>query len=193
MREHRRIRHATGRSELTGPIAAAGRCPAARYPVGMQPRLDAPKVAPKAYHAMLGLEKYVAGCGLERPLLELVKLRASQMNGCAFSIDMHTKDARAAGETEQRLYGVTAWRETPFYTDRERGALAWTEAVTAIGESRAPDELYEHVRQHFSEEELVNLTLAIVAINGWNRLAIAFRSVPGEYQPPQRPGASPAP
>jgi AhpD family alkylhydroperoxidase len=139
---------------------------------------------------MLGLEKYVAGSGLEGSLLELVKLRASQMNGCAYCIDMHTKDARANGETEQRLYGVTAWRETPFFSDRERAALEWTETVTAIGETHAPDSVYERVRQHFSDEELVNLTLGIVAINGWNRLAIAFRAVPGEYQPAGKGGAA---
>lgn len=156
----------------------------------MQPRLNAQKVAPKAYQAMLGLEKYVAGSGLERSLLELVKLRASQMNGCAYCIDMHTKDARAAGETEQRLYAVTAWRETPFFTDRERAALAWTEAVTAIGETNAPDALYEEVRRHFTEEETVNLTMAIVVINGWNRIAISFRAVPGEYQPAQHTEAA---
>jgi AhpD family alkylhydroperoxidase len=149
----------------------------------MKPRLDGPKVAPKAFHAMLGLEKFVAGCGLERKLIELVKVRASQMNGCAYCIDLHTKDARANGETEQRLYALNAWRETPFFTDRERAALEWTETVTAIGESHAPDPVYDAVRQHFSEEELVNLTLAIVTINGWNRLSIAFRAVPGEYQP----------
>jgi AhpD family alkylhydroperoxidase len=115
-------------------------------------------------------------------LLGLVKTRASQINGCAFCIDMHTKDARAAGETEQRLYALNAWRETPFYTDRERAALAWTEAVTLINEGHAPDDVYEEVRQRFTEEELVNLTLAIVSINGWNRLAIAFRALPGSYQ-----------
>lgn len=122
---------------------------------------------------------------------ELVKTRASQINGCAYCIDMHTKDARAAGETEQRLYALDAWRETPFYTDRERAALEWTEAVTLIAEDHAPDDLFQRVRQHFSEEELVNLTLAIVAINGWNRLAIAFRAVPGSYEP-QKLAAQPA-
>jgi AhpD family alkylhydroperoxidase len=111
-----------------------------------------------------------------------VKTRASQINGCAFCIDMHTKDARAAGETEQRLYALNAWRETPFYTDRERAALAWTETITLIGEGHAPDDVYEEVRQRFTEEELVNLTLAIVSINGWNRLCIAFRVLPGTYQ-----------
>jgi len=135
-----------------------------------------------AYEAMAGLERYVRSCGLEHPLLELVKTRASQINGCAYCIDMHTKDARAGGETEQRLYALSAWRETPFYTERERAALEWTEALTLISENDIPDSLYEAVRQHFSESELVNLTMAIVTINGWNRLAIPFRSVPGSYQ-----------
>jgi AhpD family alkylhydroperoxidase len=149
----------------------------------MQPRLDATKVAPAAYKAMLNLEYVSKSSGIEPSLLELVKLRASQINGCAYCIDMHTKDARAAGETEQRLYMLSAWRETPFYTDRERAAMAWTEAVTLVGEGHVPDEVYEEVRQRFSEAELVNLTLAIVAINGWNRLSIAFRVPPGSYQP----------
>ncbi len=133
---------------------------------------------------MYGLERHVRQSGLERPLLELVKLRASQINGCAYCIDMHTKDARAEGETEQRLYALAAWRETPFYTERERAALEWTEALTLISQNHVPDELFERVRQRFSEEELVNLTLAVVAINGWNRMAISFRTVPGSYQRP---------
>jgi AhpD family alkylhydroperoxidase len=145
------------------------------------PRIDYHK-ASGAYQAMLGLERYVRNSGLEHPLLELVKTRASQINGCAYCIDMHTKDARAAGETEQRLYALSAWRETPFYTPRERAALEWTEALTLISENDVPDELYARVREHFSEEELVNLTMAIITINGWNRLAIPFRSVPGSYQ-----------
>jgi AhpD family alkylhydroperoxidase len=131
---------------------------------------------------MAGLEKYVRNCGLEHPLLELVKTRASQINGCAYCIDMHTKDARAAGETEQRLYALSAWRETPFYSDRERAALEWTEALKLISENDVPDELFEAVREHFSEEEIVNLSLAVITINGWNRLAIPFRSVPGSYE-----------
>ena len=122
-------------------------------------------------------------CGLESSLLELVKTRASQINGCAYCLDMHTKDARAHGETEQRLYALPAWAETPFFTDRERAALAWTEAVTLVSETHVPDDVYELARQHFNEKELVDLTLAVVAINGWNRLSIAFRSVPGTYQP----------
>ena len=148
----------------------------------MEPRLDPMKTAPKAYLAMSGLEAYVRQCGLEIGLLELVKMRASQLNGCAYCLDMHSKDARAHGETEQRLYVLSAWRETPFFTERERAALAWTETVTLIGENHAPDELYAETRRHFTDEELVNLTMAIVTINGWNRLAIAFRAVPGSYQ-----------
>jgi AhpD family alkylhydroperoxidase len=149
----------------------------------MEPRLDVSKCAPEARAAMWGLENYVRDSGLETPLLELVRLRASQMNGCAFCIDMHTKDARAGGESEQRLYTLSAWRETPFFTDREGAALEWTEAVTDIASSGISDELFERARVHFSEVELVNLTMAIVAINGWNRLAISFRAVPGSYEP----------
>jgi AhpD family alkylhydroperoxidase len=149
----------------------------------MEPRINYGNVSPEAIQAMRGLEIYVRGSGLEPALLELVRLRASQINGCAYCIDMHTKDARAAGETEQRLYGLSAWEETPFYNARERAALAWTEALTRIAETRAPDEVYNSVRQHFSEKELVDLTLAIVAINGWNRIAVGFRSVPGTYKP----------
>ena len=149
----------------------------------MQPRLDIGKIAPGAGRAMFGLEKYVRESGLETPLLELMRLRASQINGCAYCIDMHTKDARAEGETEQRLYTLSVWRETPFFTDRERAALEWTEAVTRIAGNDIPDDLYERVRKEFDEAELVNLTVAVVAINGWNRLAIPFRAVPGTYQP----------
>src|SRR6266700_798198 len=131
----------------------------------MQPRLDVQNIAPQAYRAMAGLEAYIRNSGLEPSLLELIKLRASQINGCAYCIDMHTKDARAGGETEQRLYGLTAWRETPFYTDRERAALAWTEAVTLVSDGPVPDALYQEARRHFSEKELVDLTLALIAIN----------------------------
>lgn len=152
----------------------------------MQPRIDLTKVAPGAYRAMAGLEGYVHKTGLEQSLLELVRFRASQLNGCAYCLDMHSKDARANGETEQRLYTIAAWRETPFFTDRERAALAWTEAITMISEGHAPDAVYEEVRQRFTEEELVNLTLAIVSINGWNRLCVGFRVVPGTYQPGQK-------
>lgn len=149
----------------------------------MQMRIDYTKVAPGAVEAMGGLESYVRGSGLEDSLLELVRLRASQINGCAYCIDMHTKDARAAGESEQRLYALDAWRETPFYTGRERAALEWTEAVTKVFEGHVPDEVYRRVREHFDEEELVALTMAVIAINGWNRLAISMRAVPGSYQP----------
>lgn len=149
----------------------------------MEARLQYAKVSPGIYKAMLGLENHANESGLERTLLDLVRLRASQINGCAFCLDMHWKDLRAAGESEQRLYSLDAWRETPFYTDREQAALAWTEAVTLIAEDRVPDEVYEEVRQHLSEKELADLTLAIVAINGWNRLNIAFRTPPGNYQP----------
>jgi AhpD family alkylhydroperoxidase len=140
------------------------------------------KAAAGAVKAMYALQKYVEECGLERSLLELVKTRASQINGCACCIDMHTKDARALGESEQRLYALPAWRETPFYTERERAALAWTEAITLITQGHAPDEVFEQARTQFTEEELVNLTMAIVVINGWNRLAIGFREVPGTYR-----------
>jgi len=152
-------------------------------------RIDYAKVNPAASRAMYGLETYIRQCGLEHSLLELIKMRASQINGCSYCLDMHSKDARAAGETEQRLYTLNAWRETPFFTDRERAALEWTEAVTLVSENHVPDELYERVRKQFSEEELVNLTLAVVTINGWNRLAISFRAVPGEYQPKQQKSA----
>lgn len=121
--------------------------------------------------------------GLEPALVELVKMRASQINGCAYCLDMHSKDARAAGETEQRLYALTAWRETPFFTDRERAALEWTEAVTLVSQNHVPDDVFEYVRRHFTEGELINLTLAVIGINSWNRVAISFRAVPGTYQP----------
>src|SRR3954464_2572294 len=127
----------------------------------MKERINPMNVNPGIIHAMLGLEKQVSKAGLDNTLLDLVRMRASQINGCAYCLDMHSKDARAAGETEQRLYALNAWRETPFYTDRERAALAWTEAITLIGEDHAPDEVYEEVKQRFTEEELVNLTLAI--------------------------------
>lgn len=155
----------------------------------MQARLDWYKISPGAYKAMAGLEGFVKGSGLEPALLELVRMRASQINGCAYCLDMHSKDARAAGETEQRLYELNAWRETPFYSERERAALAWTEALTLVHETHAPDDVYEEVRKHFTEEEVVSLTAAIVSINGWNRLAIGFRAVPGTYQPARKSGA----
>lgn len=149
----------------------------------MESRIDVAKVDPKAYQAMLGLETYVHRSTLEKPLLELVKMRASQINGCAYCLDMHSKDARAAGETEQRLYELNAWRETPFYSNRERAALAWAESLTLVSEAHVPDEDFEDVKKHFSEAEIVALTLAVVAINGWNRIAIATRAVPGTYEP----------
>ncbi|MBP1686529.1 MAG: alkylhydroperoxidase like protein, AhpD family [Deltaproteobacteria bacterium] len=149
----------------------------------MDVRIDYVKVAPEGYAALLGLEQYIHHCGLEPSLLELIKLRASQINGCAFCVDMHTKDARAAGESEQRLYAVAVWHEAPFFNERERAALAWTEAVTLLPSGRVPEDVYEHARQHFGEKALVDLTLAIVAINGWNRLAVSFRKPVGTYQP----------
>jgi AhpD family alkylhydroperoxidase len=155
----------------------------------MSTRINYAKASPAASRAMYGLEQYVRGCGLEASLLELVKMRASQINGCAFCLDMHSKDARAAGETEQRLYLLDAWREAPFYTGRERAALAWTEALTLVAEDHVPDEVYNEVREHFGEKELVDLSLAVVAINGWNRLAIGFRSEPGAYQPAAHAGS----
>ena len=149
----------------------------------MEPRIDARKHAPEAQKAMYALEQYIAGCGLEHGLIHLLKLRASQINGCAYCIDMHSKDARALGETEQRLYELDAWRETPFYSDRERAALAWTEAVTLVSQTHVPDSTYEEVRKHFSEKEIVDLTFVVTTINAWNRLAIALRAVPGHYRP----------
>ena len=148
----------------------------------MEPRMNPYKTAPKGYQAMAALQQYVDSCGLERPLLELVKMRSSQINGCAYCLDMHSKDARALGETEQRLYLLNAWREAPFYTDRERAALEWSEAVTLVAQSHVPDEVYERVKQQFTPDEIANLTLAISAINSWNRLSIAFRVPPGSYQ-----------
>ncbi len=149
----------------------------------MESRLDYKRVSPGVSRAMKQLSDYLDQCGLEDSLQELVKIRASQMNGCAQCLDMHTKDARANGESEQRLYLIGAWREAPFYTERERAALEWTEAITRIDQGRVSDEVYESVRKHFSEKELVDLTLAVVAINGYNRLNIAFRTVAGAYQP----------
>jgi len=159
----------------------------------VEARIEHTKVAPEALKAMSTLEAYVRRSGLEPSLLDLVRLRASQINGCAYCIDMHTKDARAAGETEQRLYELDAWREAPFYTERERAALAWTEAVTLVSEEHVPDNVYEAARRQFSEKELVDLTMAVVAINGWNRLAISFRAVPGTYQPASRHQTAGAP
>ena len=150
----------------------------------MQPRIDFPKAAPGAFKAMLDLEAAVHRGGLEASLVELVKMRVSQINGCGYCLDMHSKDARAAGETEQRLYLLPAWREAPFYSARERAALEWAEAVTRVAGNDLPDELYARVREQFDEKSLVELTLAIIAINGWNRMAIAFRSRVGSYEVP---------
>jgi AhpD family alkylhydroperoxidase len=149
----------------------------------MEVRIDYLKSGRGVVEAMLGLEKYLHQSGLEEKLLDLIKLRVSQINGCAYCIDMHWKDLRGLGETEQRLYGLDAWQESPYYTDRERAALAWAEAVTNIKETHAPDDVYQETRKHFNEKELADLTLAISAINAWNRLAISARSVPGLYQP----------
>jgi len=156
----------------------------------VQPRIDYLKFAPEAHKAMYALEKYLATCGLEHKLLHLLKLRASQINGCAYCIDMHSKDARALGETEQRLYELDAWRETPFYTDRERAALAWIEAITLVSETHVPDVVYEEMKQHFSEKEIVDLTILSTTINMWNRLAISMRAVPGHYQPAKSSSAA---
>jgi AhpD family alkylhydroperoxidase len=152
----------------------------------VEARMSYGRAAPGALRAMNGLETYCADCGLEPGLQDLVKLRASQINGCAYCVDMHSLDARAGGETEQRLYALSVWRETPFFSERERAALLWTEKVTLISLDHVPDEVYEQVRAHFTEEELANLTLVIATINAWNRFAVSFRSVPGRYKPAQR-------
>jgi len=152
----------------------------------MQMRLNFFKAAPDAYHAMSELEKYISHSGLDHTLLHMVKLRVSQINGCAYCLDMHWKDARAAGETEQRLYGLDAWEEAPYYSDRERAALKWTEAVTKVTEGHVPEAVFEQVRAHFGEKELSDLTWAIAAINAWNRMAIAFRSPAGSYKVPAK-------
>ncbi|HLZ64816.1 MAG TPA: carboxymuconolactone decarboxylase family protein [Aliidongia sp.] len=143
----------------------------------MQPRLNPYQAAPEAMKALMALETYVQGCGLEPALVELVKTRASQINGCAYCIHMHTHDARTRGESEERLYLLDAWRESPLYTERERAALAWTEATTLIAKTHSPDTVYEQARKHFDEGELVKLTMLIATINAWNRIAISFRSV----------------
>jgi len=149
----------------------------------MKARFNYAKVAPGVYDAMDALEQYLQKCGIEEALLNLVRLRASQINGCAYCLDMHWKDLRATGETEQRLYSLDAWRECPYYSERERAALAWTEAVTLITEDHVPDSVYDEARGQFSEKELSDLTLAVAAINAWNRLSISARIVPGVYQP----------
>ena len=148
----------------------------------MKARIEQRDLTPGGLRAMLGLEQYLAKCGLERKLLNLIYLRVSQMNGCAYCLDMHWKDLRAEGETEQRMYSLDAWRETPYYSERERAALAWAEAVTRVADTHVPDDVYERARRHFDAQQLADLTLATVAINGWNRLNIAFRTIPGTYQ-----------
>ncbi len=148
----------------------------------MEQRFNYFKAAPDAYKAMSGLEAYLHSCGLEEGLLHLIKLRASQINGCAFCLDMHSKDLRAIGETEQRLYTLDAWRECPWFTDRERAALAWTEALTLITQGHVPDAVYEEARRQFNEKELTDLSIAITTINAWNRLSIAARATPGTYK-----------
>jgi AhpD family alkylhydroperoxidase len=153
-------------------------------------RIDYRRIAPEAISTMLDMQRYVDHCNLEKQLLELAKLRASQINGCAYCVDMHSKDLRALGETEQRLYAVVVWREAPFFSNRERAALAWTEAVSLVSETGVPDHVYENARSQFSEKELVDLTMAIIAINGWNRLAVSFRAIAGSYQPPSPAGGS---
>ncbi len=158
----------------------------------MQPRINYLKIDSGAMKAINGIGDYVNNSGLERSLLDLMLVRASQINRCAFCLDMHTKDARASGETEQRLYSLNAWRETPFYSDRERAALAWTEAVTLLSENGVSDELYAEVQQHFSEDEIVKLTMAVIAINSYNRLNVSVRAVPGHYKSQRQPAAQTA-
>jgi AhpD family alkylhydroperoxidase len=156
----------------------------------MEPRIHFEKHAPEALRALYALERHLSASSLGEGLLHLIKMRASQINGCAYCLDMHSKDARANGETEQRLYALNAWRETPFFSDRERAALEWTESITYVAQTHVPDEVYESVRKQFSETELMDLTYAVIAINAWNRLAIATRAVPGVYQPAQKKKAS---
>lgn len=158
---------------------------AGREKPDVKQRIEYATVAPEGIAALRGLESYVRRCGLPKKLIELVKMRASQINGCAHCLDMHSKDARAAGETEQRLHLLAAWREAPFYDERERVALEWAEAVTRIADGGVPEDLCDRVRRQFSDKELVDLTLAVIAINGWNRLAVPFRAPVGNYQPEQ--------
>ena len=152
----------------------------------MESRIKFETFSPEALRAMLALGRHLHASSLGEGLLNLVWMRASQINGCAYCIDMHSKDARALGETEQRLYELDAWRETPFYTPRERAALSWTESLTLVSQTHVPDEVYEEVRKEFTEAEIVDLTYAVVSINSWNRIAISMRAVPGTYQPPQK-------
>jgi AhpD family alkylhydroperoxidase len=151
----------------------------------MEQRIDLAKHAHDAQKSLYALEKYIANSGLDHKLIHLLKMRASQINGCAYCIDMHSKDARMLGETEQRLYELNAWRETPFYTDRERAALEWTESLTLVSQTHVPDEVYESVKKHFSEKEIVDLSILVSVINVWNRLAISARTLPGTYKAQQ--------
>ena len=155
-------------------------------PTNFKERMNYKRAAPGGVKALLDMERYLDTCGLEQGLMDLVKLRASQINGCAYCIDMHSKDLRANGESEQRLYELDAWQETPFYTERERAALLWTEAVTRVADTHVPDSVYEQVRQQFDEAELVNLTFVISTVNVWNRILISTRREPGAYQPARR-------
>jgi AhpD family alkylhydroperoxidase len=147
----------------------------------MQPRIDYRKYAQEAEKSMMGLEKYISECGLDHGLILLLKMRASQINGCAYCIDMHSIDARANGESEQRIYALNAWRETPFFSDRERAALQWTEVITRVAETHVPDAAFEEVKKYFSEKEVMDLTIVATVINMWNRVAISTRAVPGRY------------
>jgi AhpD family alkylhydroperoxidase len=156
----------------------------------MQPRIDYRKYAPEALNSMSGLEKYISECGLDHGLIHLMKMRASQINGCAYCLDMHSIDARALGETEQRLYALDAWRETPFFSDRERAALEWTEAITLVSETHVPDAAFEQVKKCFSEKEIIDLTIVATTINMWNRFAISTRAVPGHYHPAKSSAAA---
>jgi AhpD family alkylhydroperoxidase len=156
----------------------------------MQPRIDYRKYAQEPLQQLLAIEKYIAESGLEPKLSHLIKMRASQINGCAYCLDMHSIDARAAGESEQRLYTLEAWRETPFFSERERAALAWTEAVTLISQTHAPDDVYADMQKHFLEKEIVDLTLVAAMINLWNRVAISTRAVPGHYKPAKSTSAA---
>ena len=151
----------------------------------MEQRLDYTKEGHDALRAMYGLETYLHHSSIEPMLLHLIMYRVSQIIGCAYCLDMHSKDLRAGGETEQRLYCLNAWRETPFYTDRERAALEWTETVTLVAQTHVPDEVSGRVKQQFSEKEMIDLTMVVVTINAWNRISIAFRTTPGTYQPGQ--------
>ena len=151
----------------------------------MEQRIDLTKLALDAQKSLYALEKYIANSGLDHKLIHLLKMRASQINGCAYCIDMHSKDARALGESEQRLYELNAWREAPFYTDRERAALEWSESLTLVSQTHVPDEVYESVKKHFSEKEIVDLSILVSVINVWNRLAISTRTMPGTYKPQQ--------